>query len=80
MNNCAAISPSAVRITEVLLFLASTGSKASTEALKSVGTASKNYGYRTNDKVCGDRLCSEVQPKESVTKYFGEEYPSIAST
>ena len=33
------------------------------EALKSKGTPSSGYGSSTKDKVCGDRLCSEV-PKE----------------
>ncbi|MGI9567409.1 MAG: MBL fold metallo-hydrolase [Nitrosopumilus sp.] len=34
------------------------------EALKSKGTSNSEYGSATKDKVCGDRLCSEV-PKES---------------
>lgn len=34
------------------------------EALKSKGTPSSQYGSSTRDKVCGDRLCSEI-PKES---------------
>ena len=33
------------------------------EALKSKGTPSAAYGSATKDKVCGDRLCSEI-PKE----------------
>ena len=35
------------------------------EALKSKGTPSNAYGSATKDKVCGDKLCSEV-PKEPV--------------
>ena len=34
------------------------------EALKSKGTPTREYGSSTRDKVCGDRLCSEI-PKES---------------
>ena len=34
------------------------------EALKSKGTPSSQYGSSTRDKVCGDKLCSEI-PKES---------------
>ena len=33
------------------------------EALKSKGTPTREYGSSTRDKVCGDRLCSEI-PKE----------------
>ena len=42
------------------------------EALKSKGTPSKEYGSSTRDKVCGDRLCSEI-PKESSNSIEKEE-------
>ena len=35
------------------------------DALKSKGTPTSQYGSSTKDKVCGDRLCSEI-PKEPV--------------
>jgi glyoxylase-like metal-dependent hydrolase (beta-lactamase superfamily II) len=42
------------------------------EALKSKGTPSNAYGSATKDKVCGDRLCSEV-PKEPSNSIEEEE-------
>ena len=41
------------------------------EALKSQGVASGNYGSATRDKVCGDKLCSEIEEdskSENTTK------------
>ena len=42
------------------------------EALKSKGTPSAAYGSATKDKVCGDKLCSEI-PKESSNSIEEEE-------
>ena len=46
------------------------------EALKSKGTSNSEYGSATKDKVCGDKLCSEV-PKESVDNENEPQLPSV---
>lgn len=40
----------------------------SVDAEKSKGTAAKQYGSATKNKVCGDRLCSEPQKEKSQEK------------
>lgn len=51
------------------------------EALKSQGIPSGNYGSATRDKVCGDRLCSEIKEEnESESKDTAKQDESKKNT